>query len=207
MKAYHFLRDDMTSSQGAEPPWQVGEERSMGGELILCERGYHHSPSWYDALGYDPGHIACIVEVSDPVAGDGTKAVSRTRKLIAAASIEHVLRLWACECAERALLTQRGAGREPDPRSWRAIEVARAYTMDAASIEDLVAARSAASSAAWSAAWLAASSAARSTAWLAAESAAESARSADADAWLAELAWQRQRLNEMVDAVFTEVRR
>lgn len=33
--------------------------------------------------------------------------------------------LIACDCAERALRREREAGREPDPRLWRALEVAR----------------------------------------------------------------------------------
>jgi hypothetical protein len=36
-------------------------------------------------------------------------------------------RLFACECAERALERQRADGREPDARSWRALEVTRAF--------------------------------------------------------------------------------
>ena len=36
-------------------------------------------------------------------------------------------RLFACDCAERALSRERDAGREPDPRSWAAVEIARRY--------------------------------------------------------------------------------
>lgn len=38
---------------------------------------------------------------------------------------DRISRLFASDCAERALLRERGAGREPDPRSWRAVAVAR----------------------------------------------------------------------------------
>jgi len=37
------------------------------------------------------------------------------------------LRLFAADCAERALLREREAGREPDDRSWEALRVSRAY--------------------------------------------------------------------------------
>lgn len=81
--------------------------------------------------------------------------------------------LWACDCAERALLSEREAGRVPDPRSWRAIEVARDPQ---ATEEDLRQAESAARSA---------RSAARSAAaWGAVAS---------------ERAWQRKRLLELAE--------
>lgn len=32
---------------------------------------------------------------------------------------------WACDCAERSLLRERSKGREPDKKSWKALEIAR----------------------------------------------------------------------------------
>jgi hypothetical protein len=52
-------------------------------------------------------------------------------------------RLFACDCAERALLLERKDGREPDKRSWRAIEVSRQYALGNATAEELNAARGA----------------------------------------------------------------
>jgi len=60
------------------------------------------------------------------------------------------LRRFACACAWRALVRERAAGREPDPRSWRAVEVARRYADRRATSEELRAAWSAAG-AAWAA--------------------------------------------------------
>ena len=190
MKAYHFLKADMTAGMGNEPAWKVGEERTVTRVIKLCERGYHHSPSWYDALGYAPGPMACIVEVSDPVESDDTKGVSRTRKLVAARNVEHTIRLWVCDCAERALLREREAGREPDLRSWRAIEVARRFANGAATAEELDAARAAA--------------------WDAARDARAAAREAVWDAWDAagdaacpdEVEWQRSRLDFLMEEAF-----
>ena len=145
MRAYHFLREDMTAASGNEPPWKVGEERTVKGDLVMCEHGYHSSPSWLDSLQYAPGPIACIVEI--PKRGtkhDTDKQVSRKRKLIAAVDATTVLRLFACDCAERALTAEREAGREPDKRSWTAIEVARRFAEGNATLEELSAARSAA---------------------------------------------------------------
>ena len=58
------------------------------------------------------------------------------------------LRLFATDCAEWALLRERAAGRESDPRSWTAVECARAYARGRATAEELVAAWDAAGAAA-----------------------------------------------------------
>ncbi len=177
MRAFHFLRDDFTASSGTEPPWAVGEERTCKGKLALCSRGYHSSPTWYDALGYATGNIACIVEISEPEAKDNEKQVSRTRKLVACKNVERELRLWGCDCAERALQRERDAGREPAKRSWGAIAVARRFAGGEATREELVAA--------WAAA--------RAAAWAAAGDARAAARAA-------EMEWQKQHLAELLDA-------
>lgn len=151
MLAYHFLLEDMTAGQGNEPPWIVGEERVYDGALVLCRSGYHWSPTWYDALANAPGPVASIVDVDESVAeiqGGSLKGVSRRRKLITMRNVDRELRLFACDCAERALQRERDAGLEPDHRSWRAIAVARSFANGEASSRDLAAA----SAAAWAAA-------------------------------------------------------
>ena len=62
------------------------------------------------------------------------------------------LRLFAADCAERALLREREVGREPDARSWKALEVARAFIRGEATREELNAAAAAAARAAAAAA-------------------------------------------------------
>ena len=64
-------------------------------------------------------------------------------------------RLFACDCAERALGRERDAGHELDPRSWAAVEVARRYARGEATDEELAAARDSAWAAARAAAWAA----------------------------------------------------
>jgi hypothetical protein len=211
MRAYHWLRDDMTSGGGNEPPWTVGETRTIEGDLALCERGYHWSPTLWDGLCYAPGSMACLVEVSDPVATDDTpnqrKGISRSRTLLAAVNVERELRLFACDCAERVLLHEREQGRKPGQRSWQAIAVSRRFAVGEANAEQLTAARyaawDAAGYAAWNAAWYAAGYAARYAAWDAARDAAWYA------AWdaagYAERAWQRQRFDELVVAKLAAV--
>lgn len=54
------------------------------------------------------------------------------------------LRLLAADCAERALLRERAAGREPSERSWTAVAVARRHAAGEATDEQLAAAATAA---------------------------------------------------------------
>jgi len=210
VKAYHFLKEDMRAGSGREKPWKVGEERTVPrpDRIELCAYGYHSAPSWRDALKYAPGPVACIVEVSEPVARDDSKQASTTRKLLAAKDVSKELRLFACDCAERTLKRERKAGREPDERSWKAIIVSRRYANGEATLEELQAARDAAWDAARDAAWDAADAAwdaadaawdaARDTAWDAAWNAAWNA------ARDAEIKWQRQRLARYLDAALAD---
>jgi len=216
MKAYHFLKADMRSGEGFEPPWRVGETRKYAGRIELCESGYHSSPSWLDALSYAPGSMACVVEVSEPIEKQADKRVSRTRTLIACANVEKELRLFACDCAERALLRERKQGREPDERSWEAIRVARAYAngqgsrqrldaaWDAARDAVVAAGWDAASDAAWAAGWDAASATAwavgSATAWATGSAAAWAATSAAGLAAASDAAWAAARAADLATA-------
>ena len=175
MKAYHFLREDMSGGYGNEPPWKVGETRKLRGHVALCERGYHSSPSFLDALRYAPGPVACLVDVSRPADKDTNKQVSRRRTLVAAKNVERELRLFACDCAARALSRERQAGREPDKRLWWAVKVSIRFALGL----ETAAARDAAGAAAADAAWAAAGAA-----WAARDA-----------AWAAECEWQRKHLD------------
>jgi len=142
----------MESGEGNEKAWVIGEEREITGDIKLCQRGYHSSPSWLDALEYAPGNIACIVEVSKLVDKDSTKQVSSRRKLIDARNAEHVLREFTCDCAERALRK----AKVKDEQSWNAIKVSRLYNKGEATKEERDAAWDATRAAAKAAAWYAA---------------------------------------------------
>ena len=125
--------------------------------------------------------------------------------LINVVSDDRQRRLLAADCAERALLREREAGREPDPRSWRATDVARKFAEGQASHEELMAAGAAANAAmvdacsdadasevpemvdaAW-AAWAAMAADAAASAWIFA---------ADSTARRDELKWQLERAME-----------
>ena len=168
MRAYHFLRADMTAGRGSEEPWALGEKRALkGGVLRLCERGYHSSPTPWAALKYAPGPVLCLVEIGGRNERDDTKQVSRSRRLLAAVNIERELRLFAADCAEQVLpLFEKAYPRDLRPR--RALAAGRAF----ANGEISAAARSAAGAGAWAAAMAAARDAARDAAMAAARAAA-----------------------------------
>ena len=141
MEAFHWLQSDLKAGRGKEKAWKLGEERTVEARAIkLCERGYHSSPTLFDALKYAPGPIACIVEISEPEGRDEDKFVSRTRRLVAFADVSAELRQFAIECAERALFSERENGREPDPRSWQAIEAVKAFLRGEIIVDELNAA-------------------------------------------------------------------
>jgi len=224
MRAYHFLREDMKSGEGNEPPWSKGETRIWDGECELCESGYHSSPTWLDALWYAPGPIACIVKVSKPIDRDSTKQVSQSRTLIDYRDATQPLRWFACECAERALrammvdeqsMNDDGMDTFEAKRKWLKNTISR---IDASSPRDArhtnivrslgLAVGSAidATSAAHSAAQFASSSAAVAVGQIAALYAL-SAKAWDVAwdaAWETEHQWQCKYLDEMMAELFKE---
>jgi hypothetical protein len=129
---------------------------------------------------------------------------------------DRLMRLFACDCAERALIREREAGVEPDERSWNAVAVARWYAVGEATDEELEAASDAAWDAPWSDALSSASDAAREAAgwvaydaawraaWTSAWAASLPARAAASDAAreaasVSEHAWQIEHLLAMIE--------
>ena len=121
------------------------------------------------------------------------------------AAAERAYRLFACDCAERALEGERRAGRKPDAWCWRAVEVARRYAWGQATLVELVDTRTdvwagarvgfyppAARAAAYATSFMS-PAAAHATA-LAAAHAARSAASTWKLAWDAERRWQVKKL-------------
>jgi hypothetical protein len=113
---------------------------------------------------------------------------------------DRILREHACWCARQTLEAQRAAGREPDPRSWRAVAVAERFARGEATQDELDAAYADASDAAWDAARAAASDAANEAAWNAARAARADARAA---AWNAAMAsaWNAAMAKQLADLV------
>ena len=140
--AYHFLKSDMCSGEGHEPPWKEGETRTLGGEIVICAHGYHASRTAWDALQFAPGPVLCLVEV-EPVQERADKLASRSRRLIKAVNVERELREFAADCAERVLHFYEKAY-PGDQRPRAAIATARAYARGEATDGELNAAARAA---------------------------------------------------------------
>lgn len=101
---------------------------------------------------------------------------------------ERTARLWAADCVESALLGEQMCGREPDVRSWGAVDATRQYADGLIGVNELESARAGAESAAWAAVQpipeLVAELAARVAARHAAEAAAWTAAQPDTSAAL-----------------------
>ena len=206
MLAWHFLRDDRRLNYPPHTLVEVGQKLTVKPPLELCYRGLHASKRAIDALQYAPGPIACQVELSGEILEGDDKVCATERTVLQMLDATNILHEFACWCAEQALLREREAGQEPDPRSWAAIDAKRKWmrgeitdselaaawdaAWDAASAAAWDAARATASAAAWEAAWDAAREAAWDTtkdaAWDAAWSAARDAQNTQLEKMLLE---------------------
>jgi hypothetical protein len=148
LRAWHFVRDDRTLLDGTK--LRVGKVYRLpqGQTPELCKRGFHASERAIDALTYAPGGVICRVELRGEIVTDTDKAVASERKVLWAADATRVLHLFALSEARRALMAERKAGREPDPRSWEALRVKRLWLDGKATGQELGAAREAAGAAA-----------------------------------------------------------
>ena len=148
------------------------------GELELCANGYHLARE-KDLIGWLNATIYEAEPSTEMMEGDD-KVVCRSVRLLRKMNWnESVTRLFACDCAERALpIYERDYPKDKRPRE--AIRVARMFAQGKATNDELAAAWAAAGAAAWAAAGAAAWAAARAAAW-------------DA-AWAAEHKWQAKRL-------------
>lgn len=193
MKGYKFLKADMRSGWGDEPPWEIGVKREIPKDrrkqIVICEYGYHASPTLWAALQYAQGPVACLVETGRPVKEkQNDKWVAASLTIIKAVNIDRELRIFAADCAERVLYSYE---REYPSDTWQAtLDFANGKIGDAA--RDAVwAARSAARDAAsaWAAAWDAVGDVACVIA------ARDAARAA-------EIKWQKQHFAEMFGTLF-----
>jgi len=204
MIAYHFLKADMRAGYGLQRAWKVGETRTLkGGAIIPCARGFHGSPTAFDALQFAPGPMLCIVELRGDVTPHGNpvdKYVARSRKLIAVVNVERELRLFAADCAEHVLwIFEKEFPNDSRPRD--AIAAARDLADD-----KIAAAREGAWDATLSAAAAGAARAAWAArgAWAAAGGAAAAWAVGGATDEAAEKTWQRAQFEARFGQLFPE---
>ena len=198
---WHFCAEDKRLGYGDGRLIIEGETLRVEGDPELCAHGLHSSERLIDALKYAPGPILCRVELSDGIVRGDDKAVARERKTLWMFDATNALRDFAATVAENALLAERAAGREPDPRSLAVVQAVRDMLAGKIGKEELAAARdaardaarAAASADASAAAWDAASAAAWADAWAAARAAAL------ADAWDAALDAQNILLLQIIE--------
>ena len=139
----------------------AGRSHSVRGPVVLCKHGLHAAARPLDALSYGLGPIVARVRLTGEVILDNDKAAARKREYLAVADATNTLHEFACWCADEALLREREHGREPDQRSWAAIETKRRWLRGEATSAELAAARDAA----WDSAWASARDSAWASAW------------------------------------------
>ena len=137
--AYWFACEDEQgraySPNKPDEKWRIGQRRTLKGEIIPCQYGYHASPSLWDALRYAPGALACKVELSGTIVPHGDdKYAASTRKLVAAVNVERELRLFAADCAEHVLYLFEEKYPDDD-RPRKAIQSARDFANDSISAD------------------------------------------------------------------------
>src|SRR3990167_6275500 len=145
---YKVLAEDGTPFHGGSGRWALPADGKPGawmprlaGRLVACRYGYHLCER--DNLIYWLGPTIWEAETrSRKLLRDGTKSVVSTARLLRRLETwnPRTQRLFAADCAERALERERAAGREPHPDSWRSIAVARRYANSKATPQELAAA-------------------------------------------------------------------
>ena len=180
---------------------RVGETLKVDPPIECCSRGLHASRRAIDALDNAPGDLICRVRLSGELSEQSDKLAASERTVIWMADATRTLHEFAVWCARAALLRERKAKREPDPRCWAALDVKLAWLDGKATDEELAAATAAAWDAAWDAAW--------ATAWDAATAAARDAAraAATAAAWAAARDAARAAQNEKLESTLKKLPR
>ncbi len=161
---YKILDEDGSCYHGGRGKWHLPTADAPGkwmpklrGMLEPCQRGYHLCRetdliNWLGPVIWIAEYDGDRVDVDSTI--DGKVVVRRARLLSLVPNWDaQSARLFACDCAYRALCREQEQGSEPDPRSWAAITVARRFAYGEATQEELAAA--------WAAAWAAAGAAER----------------------------------------------
>ena len=141
-EGWHFSAG--REAYGEHRPIATGTRLDIEGEPKLCARGLHGSARAIDALSYARGSIASRVVLSGTIVIGTDKAVATRRHHKSVFDANGLLHRFAVWCAGMALTQEREAGREPDARSWAALDAKMQWLSGIATDEDLAAARDAA---------------------------------------------------------------
>lgn len=144
---WHFAAEDRRLGYGDGREIMAGQTLTVHDQPVMCQHGLHASRRAIDALDYAPGPVACLVTLGGEVLHDTDKSAGQERTALWVFDSSRLLREFACDVAETGLLNERTAGREPDPRTFAAIEVTRRFMRGEATEGE----RAAASAAAWNA--------------------------------------------------------
>jgi hypothetical protein len=143
VRGWYVAESDLKTSR-EEPRREIREGETLtlpdSVKPEVCEAGYHCARTLLDAFRYRTDGVITRVEVSGDIDVDDDKVAGRSRKtrlIIPREISERECRLFAADVAERLLLAERAAGREPLEASWKAVEVARAYAVGKATDEEL----------------------------------------------------------------------
>src|SRR3990167_3805913 len=150
---YKVLRLDGTPYHGGQGRWPLPNGQpaawvEVSGDLVPCRHGLHlcareHLVRWLGPAIFEAEYDGRMIDHGDKL------VVARARLLRRLESwTPRTQRLFAADCAVRALTRERERGREPDARSWAAIDVARRFARDEATEQERAAAADAADAAA-----------------------------------------------------------
>src|SRR3990170_3951984 len=114
---YKVLGTRQSAFHGGDGRWTKGRWRSVKGELVPCESGLHlcRLKDLRDWLGPQ----IWIAEYEGERLDSGNKVVVRRARIVERTPWnDRTARLFACDCAERALRRARRLGYYDDQRSW-----------------------------------------------------------------------------------------
>ena len=124
---WHFLPPSRRLQYGDGRKVVAGKTLRVEGTPVVGVCGLHASARAIDALINAPGPIACLVTLGGEIFYGADKSAGQERTCLWMIDATDLLREFACEVAWVALREEREAGREPDQRSWAAIEIARRF--------------------------------------------------------------------------------
>jgi len=129
---YKWLKDDLCSTNGNEPPWVIGRWKNTV-NVQLCKSGYHACKDPLSSLQYIYGSHFVMVEARGDIIHGDNKFVSSEMRVIQELPVIEIFIEFAIACAKNCLF--RFEEKYPgDPRPRMAIESAERYiTLPAAS--------------------------------------------------------------------------